>query len=349
MQVLWVFVIVFSFSASFLGKLNAQYTLPIEKQIQGLLKQNKTTEARESLLKYYQHNPRSYHAPYTLYRYAQLSQNPEEFINTLKKIVQDYSNFPELDEVLMNLGDLFFLKEKFSESLFYYKRLLKFFSKSPLRAKALYSIARIYFQQRNPKELHNILHTLRLESHKIGYPESILVFLAKLDIQEGRKPKGFSPKNPTKKPNKKIENGTEERIIGEGEESILYGLAEFHFQSGNRSLAKKYFRKILKERPNTPEAFLSKHRLSAKNYYLQLAVFQNSNNAKQFLRKVKDTLTSQKILSTFIQNLYLYSEKEEKIFKIILGPIQNRKDLELLKRNLSQIGFLVLSKAPEKK
>ena len=146
------------------------FSLPVRSVYQEALRDWNTgrfERAKRKFYAYYQAYPNTYRAPYALYRYAQLLDSFPEVALWLKKILKQYDNFQYLDQVLDDLGALYYLLEDWNRAEYYYKQLYFRFRKSFLRPKALYYRVLILLVKKKYVQARKMLQVV-LNPSKLG-------------------------------------------------------------------------------------------------------------------------------------------------------------------------------------
>ncbi len=299
-------------------------------------KNGNTTKAKKAFYDYYKKHPRSYNAPFALYLYAKLKSDPNNIINLLYTIRNNYPNFPKLDKLLEELADLYYLKNDYNKSYKLYKELFKRFHKSSARPKAAYYLAKILILNKKYKKARNFLMAI---SNKAKNFNQIVFLIAQSYQYEKNFYKAIKYYNKIKPRNTNLKT------------KVLYNLGLCYLKLKLLNKSYGYFVLIIKKYPNSFETTAVKKllkKLFFKNnngyklkslsniYYLQIGVFSNKNYAINIKNRISKLTNNCFLLTktTFTKTTY----------KVIVGFFQTKKKAYKLKSYLTKKGSNALVK-----
>ncbi len=111
----------------------------------GAMHRGDTETAKSIFKKIFTETPDNYYAPYAMYQYARLLVDVDDVLNYLKKIINEYKDFNNLDIVYNDIGTIYFLREDYDLSKRYFYHLYKNFPKNPLSVRGMFYVGKCFF------------------------------------------------------------------------------------------------------------------------------------------------------------------------------------------------------------
>ena len=333
---LYFFLIIFIFVFSVKG-----FTKNLYNDGEKYLNDGDIERAKTAFYTYYSMNPRSYKAPFALYKYIKLNTNLNNSIKFLELIYQKYPNFQQLDHVLDQLASIYYMLERYKESYYYYKELFNRFTKSNLQGKACYYICKILIINKQYESARSFIKRVHLKLKGDLYYYNLLFLVGESYYFEKQYENAISFHKKISKlynqsevvPSTLLQLGYCNWEINKPLNSYQHMklLLNKYPNSFESDYAKEYINKRFTHKENKVEKEQKSFTINSNGYLIQLGAYSTKTNAEKVKFKVKNLGFVCKIKTSVNHGKMLY--------KPILGTFKTKNEAVKIAKLISKRGL----------
>jgi len=106
-------------------------------------------------------------------------------VSLYQKLIEDYPESFSAAKAYLRLGDIYFRKKRYSEAILFYSSLIREYPKSEVQEEALYRIIRCYLEKRKVNEALSMLYLLIKNYPQSKFFKEAYFYLGKVLLEEG--------------------------------------------------------------------------------------------------------------------------------------------------------------------